>query len=435
MPRNPLSALLVATALLLSACGGGAAPPPTVDPMTRATSTPRPTVTLAPEPTEEPTPTRGPEPTEEPTPTREPKPIDDPTETTDIALVTIDGLEEYSHPDGLFTISVPTGWEPTDSSEAGYTAVTWTDAANNALVGVVVTEAEPGLSQDELATRLQSVVDVSKDEPDFSADDPTMLDSGGVQIIYSYTAEGDGGITAKLLVNSFIYQDDNKLSVLLLGVPDEQFDGLKSWLDDILNSYVIDPSVGISGVATTVDDNLPGGELYDFSDTKGGWIEDDSDTIRAERVDGLFSITLKVPNNYYVSNPDMEIGTEQGIAATVEPMGDARAGVFVRLTRVEGKSTYYACWIDAQSQYGCFVSIDDEWTTLQDATEDATIIAGAPNRVRMTAYGDTITFSVNGQELATLQDDQIAEGRAGLYLENFEDEVGATYDDVVIASE
>jgi hypothetical protein len=431
MHRQALSALSLALALVLSACGNNAPVSPTVAPMVRPTSTPRPTVTPRPPPTEGPEATETPEPTETPEATR--KPIgttDDP-----IAPVEMSDLTEYSHPGDLFTIQVPENWTAEDKSAENLAAVTWSDPAENGLIVVLITPEESELNEEELTTRLQEFVNTFQDEPDFSADDPKTFDDGSVQIVWGYTATAEYGATSRLLINSFIYQNGNKISILMLGVPNDQFDGLKESLDTILGSFTVNPEAEFGTAAPIVDDNLPGGETYDFSDDKGAWVNEETDAVSAVRADGVYTMQIKVRNQYYMSNPDMDIGSEQGIAATVEPTGDARAGVFLRLTKTDDTRDYYACWIDAESHYGCFVSVQDEWTTLQDSTESDVIVPGAPNRVRMTANGDTITFSVNGVELVNLTDDQVAEGRAGLYLENFEDPVEGIYDDVVISSE
>jgi hypothetical protein len=235
------------------------------------------------------------------------------------------------------------------------------------------------------------------------------------------------------LVNSFIYQNKNKLSIIMFGVPDAQFETLKPYLNDVLNSYIIDPTIAL-GEASVAMDDLPAGKHYDFSDGTGKWVTEKTDSVEADLTGGIYTMRILSPDQYYLSNPDMDSGTDQGIAASVQPKDDSRAGVFLRLTKTNGKRDYYACWINAAGEYGCFVSIKDEWTTLQDATPSDTIKTDAPNRLVMTANGDTITLRINGTEVVNLTDNNVTEGRAGLYLENFKDAVEATYDDVTIDS-
>jgi hypothetical protein len=432
-PRpHALRILVLAAAFALSACGGGNKPEPTVAPLERPTSTPRPTVTPQPKPTDAPQPTSAPEPTATPKAIATPKTIDTPT-GTDIADVVITGLEDYAYPSGLFTIKAPTDWTSKDTSGKNGVFVTWSDKANNGLIGVLITENASKLSQDELSKKLQDFVDTSNQEPDFQADPPEKLKSGGVLIVWSYTATTSTGTTAKLLVNSFIYQDKNKLSIIMFGVPNAQFETLKPYLNDVLNSYIVDPTVALAEANTAMDD-LPSGVRYDFSDDTGKWVTEKTDAVEAELADGIYTLRIISPDQYYQSNPKMDSGTDQGIAASVQPKDDARAGVFLRLTKTDGKRDYYACWINAAGEYGCFVSIKDEWTTLQDATPSDAIKTDAPNRLVMTAKGDTITLRINGTEVATLTDSQVTEGIAGLYLENFKDPVEATYDDVTIDS-
>ncbi len=433
MPRRALPILALAAALALSACGGGNAPDPTVDPMVRPTSTPRPTVTPMSEQTNTPKPTDAPKATATPKTIAPPKATATPSDTA-IADVVITGLDDYTYPGGLFSIKIPTDWTSKDSSNTNGAFVTWSDQANNGLIGVLITENASKLSQAQLSKKLEDFVNTSNTEPDFSADPPKKLKDGGVQIIWSYSATTDTGARAKLLINSFIYQKDNKISILLVGVPDDQFDALKTYLNDIIDSFTVDSAVAFGGGSDTVMDDLPTGERYDFSDSKGKWVTEKTDTVEAEIADEIYTLRIKAKDQFYLSNPDMDVGTEQGIAASVQPTQDGRAGVFLRLTKTNGKRDYYACWINAAGEYGCFVSVQDDWTDLQKATTSDVIKTGAPNRLVMTANGDTITLRINGVEVVNATDDMVTEGRAGLYLENFDGPVESTYDDVTIDS-
>jgi hypothetical protein len=113
--------------------------------------------------------------------------------------------------------------------------------------------------------------------------------------------------------------------------------------------------------------------------------------------------------------------------------GNARAGVALRWSQDDARrGSYYACWIDSADLFGCFVSVGDQWTTLQEPISNPAIVPGAVNKVGLTAVGDVVTFSVNDTELARFSDARVAEGVPALYLENFDTEAGAVYDDVTV---
>nr|PZN17985.1 MAG: hypothetical protein DIU80_23580 [Chloroflexota bacterium] len=340
----------------------------------------------------------------------------------------IDTLETYTDPSGLFSISVPTGWNLYDQSTDATKLILWTDEFENALIIVAISESQPALSQEELTERLTAFVETFEDEDDFAMDPPQNLQSGGVQIVWSYTAQAPGGISAPLLANSFIYQDGDKLSVLTFGVPEEQFDRLRDSLDEMLHSYIVDPSVSLApGDFERVS--------YDFSDESGGWATVDDEGVRAEIADGVYTIIIKAPDSYYLSAPDFVPTGDMAVTANVLIQGDSRAGLALRLSRADdGTRSYYACWIDGGDRYGCFVSVNNQWTTLQEPISDAAIIPGAVNKVNFTAVGDVITFSVNDAEVARFTDSRVAEGVPALYLENFATEAGAVFDDVTIVT-
>ncbi len=400
-------ALLVAFALV--GCGGGTAQQPTATPESRPTSTPRPTAA----------------PTATPAPT-----IATGSSSGQLRPVVIDRLVTFQHPNGLFSIDVPDGWNVDDSSTDAAALYLWTDEAENALIIVSVSESAEQLTQDELQERLTSFVESFSGEQDFSMDPPEQLQSGGVQIIWSYTAQASGGVQARLLANSFIYQNGDKISLLTFGIPNEQFDDLKDSLNDILNSYEVDPSVPLSA------DSAVNRTVYDFSRDDGNWSVEDTDSIRAAIVNGTYDITLRDTDIYYLTAPDFDPTTDLEVSADVLIVGDSRAGVAVRYGVGTPSDTrdYYTCWIDGNNSYGCFVSVNDRWTTLQEKTSARAIKPGQVNRVALRAEGDRITFSVNGVELQTFTDGRVTSGQPALYLENFSTEAGAVYDNVVITT-
>jgi len=342
--------------------------------------------------------------------------------------VVIDRLETFSHPQRLFSIDVPAGWKLEENASGNTLVYVWTDAAENGLVILSITESQEALTQDDLVERATEFVNIFKDEQDFSMDPPEKLRSGGVQIVWSYTAEASGGVAAPLLANTFVYRDVDKVSLLTFGIPKEQFDDLKPSLDAILQSYVVDPAVPLSG------DSSARRFAFDFVNDDNAWVTDSSASLQAVIEEGVYRITLSDPDLYYLTAPDVSPADDLEVSADVLINGNSRAGVAVRYSPgSQGNAkNYYACWIDGRDQYGCFVSVDDRWTTLREPISNAAVKPGRVNRVSLRAEGDSIIFSVNGVQLQTFTDTRVAAGQAALYLENFSTEAGADFDNVIV---
>jgi hypothetical protein len=280
----------------------------------------------------------------------------------------------------------------------------------------------------ELRTRLTTFVETFQGQQDFAMAPPEEL-QGGVQIVWSYTAQATGGVEARLLANSFISQDGDKLSVLTFGVPEEQLDRLREPLDQMRDSYRVEPSVALSPA-----DDIDRVE-FDFAEAAGGWVTDDTAELRAAVEGGVYRITLRTTNSYYLSAPSLAPVDDTTVSGIVLVEGNARAGLALRLSQdADGRKTYYACWIDATDLFGCFVSVADQWTTLLEPATSPAIRPGAANSLTLTAVDDTITFAVNGTELARLTDARVAEGGPAVYLENFDTEAGAAFDDIAVVT-
>lgn len=282
MHRLRLIVLILIATMALAACGGSPstadAPTAETKPTEKPAATPRPT--REPRPTAEPKPTSAPKPTKEPT--AEPEPTEEPS--GDLMELTIDELETYTHDGGLFTIDVPSNWEIKDNSKDGEAIVLWTDPSGNGFVTVDILETDQELSEEELTTMLENFVSRFNTEEDFSQDPAETQESGSVRQIWSYTASASNGVKAKILGNSFIRQEGNKISIFTLVVPDDQFDTLSESLDAILNSYTFDPSVALGAEpAGTGLKEVQIGDLETYT-----------------HADGLFSIDI--PNNWTVKD-------------------------------------------------------------------------------------------------------------------------------------
>jgi hypothetical protein len=302
--RLRLIALTLLAAGILAACGGGApaaeSPTTAPEPTAKPTSTPRPTAKPKPtaKPTEEPTE----EPTAEPEPTAKPS-----TSDTGLLAVEVADLKTYTHPNGLFSIDVPENWTLKDNSKDDEAIVLWSEPNQNAFIAIDIFEQPEKQTNDQLATFLKDYLERTfGSQTDFSMDEakesgPSML------IVWSYTGEATGGVKAKLLGNSFIRQNDNKVSLRTIVVPDEQFDKLEEPLNNILGSYTVDSSVSLGGGGTSGNSTreVAIGDLENYT----------YDT-------GVFSIDI--PNNWKLKDTSK---AGEAILIWTDPTGNALVGV------------------------------------------------------------------------------------------------------------
>src|SRR6185436_12457059 len=94
----------------------------------------------------------------------------------------------------------------------------------------------------------------------FSRDDPKPQSDGSVLVVWGYDVDLNGK-TVRLLGNSFVEQRDKLISVLTIALPDEQFAGLRGPINDVLNSYKIDSSVGVGAEVSPTAESAASGSL------------------------------------------------------------------------------------------------------------------------------------------------------------------------------
>ncbi len=163
-----------------------------------------------------------------------------------LAPVEIGQLRTYRHSSGVFQIDIPVNWTLTDNSRPGELILVWTDPTNNAALIVDVLEDSTQYSDDQLVEKLVNFLQTSfGDQPDFFYEDPRPQNDGSLLIVWGYTSIASNNVQADMLGNSFIEQRGNKISVLTTLVPDEQFDALVSQTDQIINTYLLDPSASV----------------------------------------------------------------------------------------------------------------------------------------------------------------------------------------------
>lgn len=157
--------------------------------------------------------------------------------------VVIDQLTNYTYKTGLFSIDVPNGWRETDNSKPGEAILLWSEPRGHATVVVDIFQQTEEQTSDQLTEFLRTfLTNTFSKEQGFTVDDPKPQDDGSILLVWSYD---DQKLNLTALGNSFIEQRGDKISILSVIVPDEQFDQLLPKTNEILQSYSIEASADL----------------------------------------------------------------------------------------------------------------------------------------------------------------------------------------------
>ena len=164
---------------------------------------------------------------------------------------------------------------------------------------------------------------------------------------------------------------------------------------------------------------------WNFATDDGDWPTGDSDTLTVAVGGNAYTITFKQPNLYQVFSPQsVPNATDQAIQSDVMLQG-AAAGLVVRFSSDSNNAwTYYGCYIAPNDNYDCGVRINDTWTSLVDPTPSQAIKDGQVNTLLLSAVGSTITFKINGTQVASFSDSQVAAGYVGVEVDAPKDAAG-----------
>lgn len=159
--------------------------------------------------------------------------------------VKAENFQPYSYKTGLFELNIPTGWVPTDNTKPGEVIVLWFDPTKNALITVDIFNAPENFDNDKMIELLKNFLrNTFGTKPGFFMEAPITQSDGSVQIVWGYL-ETIQGATDRIQGNSFIQLAGNKVSLLTVGVLNQQFDSLREPMTSIINSYKVNASVPI----------------------------------------------------------------------------------------------------------------------------------------------------------------------------------------------
>lgn len=169
-------------------------------------------------------------------------------ETTSSAAVEFGELVQFSPESGLFTIEVPQDWEFSDNSNELSANYSWSAPTGTAGIIISLYENSEAQTEEQLTeSGTDFVTTVFGDAAEFEIIETTPQSDGSVLVAWTASPEINGG-PVKLVGLSYIEQRENKISLLNVLMPADQYDALwEAGFRQIVNSYKIDPSVSITG--------------------------------------------------------------------------------------------------------------------------------------------------------------------------------------------
>ncbi|WP_310417775.1 PsbP-related protein [Chamaesiphon sp. OTE_8_metabat_110] len=163
-------------------------------------------------------------------------------------LIKIGDLKPYNHKNNLFSVSIPSGWNKTDTSKADETIVTWEDKTGNAVVSIDIfdniPESEIQNNPESLGRFLTKTVNdiYKKSLKNVTVNQPDDLGNGVVRLSWAYESESSGQ-SVPMSGTSFIRLDRNRISLFTDIIPTEQFERMRSTLDTMVQSFTVNSEI------------------------------------------------------------------------------------------------------------------------------------------------------------------------------------------------
>ncbi|HJX39438.1 MAG TPA: family 16 glycoside hydrolase [Anaerolineae bacterium] len=173
----------------------------------------------------------------------------------------------------------------------------------------------------------------------------------------------------------------------------------------------------------------------DFSDDNSGLPEVEEDEYEIGYVDGEYHINLlQEGQGKWMWYPDQELDdfAVQVQARRVEGSDEGDYGLIIRAG--PGGEEFYNFAISAGGYYNIYKYGSDGWTELVGFAQDSAIVGdGEWDLLRVEAEGPAMSFLVNGEPLATVEDEDFSSGTIGFYAATYEDpEMLVAFDNLTV---
>jgi regulator of RNase E activity RraB len=171
-----------------------------------------------------------------------------------------------------------------------------------------------------------------------------------------------------------------------------------------------------------------------FDSDANGWstgeFENEFSRNEVKIEDGTYTLTVetKPDKTPYVEKmlPNQEFSNFI-LSVEATPLDAAEHYSYGLVFRENAVGHTYTFEIGNDGLYGIFI-FENEWMTLKDWSSSAAIKVGQTNELTVVAEDESLTFFVNEEELTTIEDSTLAEGKIGLLIDMFEADSSATVD-------
>jgi hypothetical protein len=169
---------------------------------------------------------------------------------TQTQLIRVDNFRTYRHKNSLFSVSMPSSWEKTDTSKPDEVIVSWIDKTGNGVVSIDIFDnlgdAKIQNSPESLGIFLSQTINniYGKSLKNVVIGEPNDLGNGVVRLSWTYESEV-GGQTIPMNGTSFIRLNRDRISIFTDIIPTEQFERLKPALDKIVQSFKVNSTIPI----------------------------------------------------------------------------------------------------------------------------------------------------------------------------------------------
>ena len=195
-------------------------------------------------------------------------------------------------------------------------------------------------------------------------------------------------------------------------------------------------------VGDTVADLPAAGEILfeeRFNSNDQGWYTgeetDQYGQYQAEIVDGRYRLSHQADQGSFIWEEPAEADFgDFFLSVDAIPVEHSTAFAYGLIFRSSQDKELYSFEIDTDGYFFVNLLQDEEWQTLVEFTKMAAIKPGGPNNLAVEAAGATLTFFVNGQEAATIEDDTLDSGSIGVAFELYEaaDRATVDFDNLVV---
>lgn len=153
----------------------------------------------------------------------------------------------------------------------------------------------------------------------------------------------------------------------------------------------------------------------DFSDNNSGWNRALTEGGESDYADGMYRILVNQPDTDIWALTGVDLA-DVSLEAAALKVGGERDNRFGLVCRADAQGNFYTFIISSDGFWGIGKVRGADYQLLDMDTlypSDAIRQGSATNTLRADCWGDTLTFYVNGQKLAEVQDSEFSAGDVG----------------------